>query len=157
MKKIHALPGEKHFTATVFLVTEELPRRVLLMDHKKMGVWMPPGGHREITENPYQAAIRETLEETGIDVSGYLPQPARVDQVAVSLPLPDYFFEEKIAAHGDQPEHFHLDHIYVVRVPFQNPTNADTESNSIRWFELREIEKLPILENVAMIIGEILG
>lgn len=149
--------GQKHATATVFLVTRELPKRVLLMDHKKMGVWMPPGGHLESTENPYQTAIRETFEESGIDVADYLPVPTKVDQVAISLPVPKYIFEEKIFANGDQPEHFHLDHIYVVEVPFQNPINAKTESHSIRWFEIDEIENIPILENVAMIVREILS
>lgn len=126
------------------------------MDHKKMKIWMPPGGHREIAENPYQTAIRETLEEAGIDISAHLPKPTRVDDVAMSLPVPNYIFEEKIPAFGSQPAHIHIDHIYVVNIPFQAPKNSERESKSIGWFELKETKKLPLLDNVAYIISEVL-
>ena len=31
---------------------------VLLIKHKKLGVWLPPGGHIEAGEFPYEAAVR---------------------------------------------------------------------------------------------------
>jgi 8-oxo-dGTP diphosphatase len=34
------------------------------------GEWAFPGGHLEFGEEPAECAIRETLEETGIDLSG---------------------------------------------------------------------------------------
>ena len=155
MSKI-PLPGEKHYTATVFLVTDKEPRQVLLVHHKKLNKWMPPGGHQENKENAYQTAIREIKEETGIDISEYLPKPKRIDERAMSLPLPDYIFEESIEAHKDQPEHFHLDLIYVVTVPHQKVTHQQTESYAIGWFTKAEIEQLSTFKNVAMIIKKIL-
>lgn len=156
MSRNHIYPGEKHFTATVFLVTQELPKKVLLMDHRKMGVWMPPGGHQEKDENPIEVAIRETYEETGIDVSKYLPNSEQIDDVACTIPKPNYFFEERIPKFKNQPEHFHLDHIYVVTVPFQKPKNSAAESGAIGWFNLEETRSLSLLKNVELIIGEIL-
>jgi 8-oxo-dGTP pyrophosphatase MutT (NUDIX family) len=41
-------------------------RRVLLLFHPKIGLWLPPGGHIEVGELPDQAAVREVLEETGV-------------------------------------------------------------------------------------------
>jgi 8-oxo-dGTP pyrophosphatase MutT (NUDIX family) len=126
------------------------------MDHKKMGVWMPPGGHQEKDENPIEAAIRETLEETGINISAYLPKQKQIDAVAHTIPKPDYFLEEKISEFEGQPEHFHLDHVYVVKIPFQQPVNSDMESHSIGWFSLKDISSKPLLKNVELIISEIL-
>jgi 8-oxo-dGTP diphosphatase len=33
------------------------------------GTWAPPGGHLEFNEDPKDTAIREVLEETGLNVS----------------------------------------------------------------------------------------
>jgi len=40
--------------------------KVLLIKHKKLGVWLAPGGHIELNEMPHQAAEREFWEETGV-------------------------------------------------------------------------------------------
>jgi 8-oxo-dGTP diphosphatase len=155
MSKEIPSPGEKHYTSTVFLITETTPQQVLLVHHKKMDRWMPPGGHQEEDENAYQTAIREVKEETGIDIAEYLPTPKQIDDQAVSLALPRYVLEERIDARDEQPEHFHLDFIYVVAVPHQEVTYQETESHSIGWFTEEEVEKLPIFKNVAVMINAI--
>jgi hypothetical protein len=38
---------------------------VLMVDHLRWGVWMPPGGRAEPGEDPLAAAGRELFEETG--------------------------------------------------------------------------------------------
>jgi 8-oxo-dGTP pyrophosphatase MutT (NUDIX family) len=53
----------RHFTVAVFVVHAG---RVLLHYHRKLGRWLPPGGHIEDDELPDHAALREVLEETGI-------------------------------------------------------------------------------------------
>ena len=55
----------RHFTATGFVVRNGC---VALHWHRKVKAWLPPGGHIEPNEDPVQAVIRETLEETGIEV-----------------------------------------------------------------------------------------
>lgn len=149
--------GEKHYTSTVFLITEGIPQQVLLVHHKKMDKWMPPGGHQENDENAYETAIREVREETGVNITEYLPKPKQIDDRAVSLPLPSYILEERIDARGEQPEHFHLDFIYVVTVPHQEVSRQEEESHSVGWFTEEEIGKLPVFENVAIMINAILN
>ena len=42
--------------------------KVLLHHHRKLEMWLPPGGHIERDELPDDAAVREVWEETGIRV-----------------------------------------------------------------------------------------
>src|SRR5881397_3404235 len=54
---------KRHFTATGFVVDGS---RTLLHWHRRLGQWMPPGGHIEANEDPVQAVLREISEQTGI-------------------------------------------------------------------------------------------
>ncbi|MDQ6671445.1 MAG: NUDIX domain-containing protein [Chloroflexota bacterium] len=58
-------PGQvlRHFTVAVFVVRGG---QVLLHFHRKLGKWLPPGGHVEDNELPDEAALREVFEETGV-------------------------------------------------------------------------------------------
>lgn len=42
---------------------------ILLIHHKRIAAWLPPGGHLEDNEFPHQTAIRETKEETGLHIN----------------------------------------------------------------------------------------
>jgi 8-oxo-dGTP pyrophosphatase MutT (NUDIX family) len=42
--------------------------KVLLVKHKKLGIWLNPGGHIDEGELPHEAAQREFFEETGVRV-----------------------------------------------------------------------------------------
>jgi 8-oxo-dGTP pyrophosphatase MutT (NUDIX family) len=150
------IEGEKHYTASIVLLSEEQTPRVLLVHHQKLDVWMPPGGHEEALENPLETGAREVKEETGIDISPYLPQQRHLDERAVAIPLPQYFFEERIDPHGDQPPHVHLDFIYVVSIPYQEPLLEKTEHHAIRWFTKQELDTVSLFPNVRAILLEIL-
>ncbi len=54
------------FTASAYVVYKD---KVLLRMHDKYGVWLPPGGHIELDEDPVIAAIREVKEESGLDIT----------------------------------------------------------------------------------------
>ena len=55
----------RDFTATTFVVDAGA---TLLLLHKKLGAWLPPGGHIGPNELPEDAAVREVREETGLEV-----------------------------------------------------------------------------------------
>lgn len=149
--------GEKHMTATVFVISNEKVPRVLLLDHKKLGVWMPPGGHKELNENPYENALREVKEETGIDIEAYMPRQEKVDEHTFTIPRPYYIYEEIIGERKDELAHFHIDFGYTVTIPFQEVTLRETDHNAMRWFTLEELRDIKLFDNVRSSLHELLN
>ncbi len=63
--------------------------RVLLMQRRKepnLGLWVAPGGKIELGESPYECALRELHEETGLE-AGQLDFRGLVTEVS---PIPDW-------------------------------------------------------------------
>src|SRR5690606_41792687 len=65
-------PG--HFTASAFVLSPD-SRSLLLIFHKKLGMWLQPGGHIESTESELvESARREAREEAGLlELEGVTP------------------------------------------------------------------------------------
>ena len=57
-----------HITASA-IVVDERSTTVLLHLHRRLDRWLQPGGHVEAGEHPDDAAVRETVEETGVAVT----------------------------------------------------------------------------------------
>src|SRR5437879_6339782 len=77
-----------HFTASGLVIAQGC---VLLVNHQRIGAWVPPGGHIEPLEMPDETAVREILEETGVlvEILG-TAQPPSQDAEAFFLPAPLY-------------------------------------------------------------------
>ncbi|MGA5143232.1 NUDIX domain-containing protein [Streptomyces azureus] len=50
-----------------FVVLDDTLGQLLLVAHRKAGPWPPAGGHVEVAESPWAAAIRECREELGTE------------------------------------------------------------------------------------------
>ena len=72
-------------TATGFLIEGQ---KVLLVKHKKLGIWLSPGGHIDRGELPHKAAEREFREETGIKVRAVSAFELIEYKDSKALPLP---------------------------------------------------------------------
>ena len=42
--------------------------KVLLIHHKKLDIWIPPGGHIDENETPDEALEREIMEELNLNI-----------------------------------------------------------------------------------------
>jgi 8-oxo-dGTP pyrophosphatase MutT (NUDIX family) len=149
------LPSEKHFCASVWIITKANPRKILLLHHKKFDRWMQPGGHIEQFENPVEGAIREVAEETGVDISFLLNGIEKIDEEGKFLPVPQFLMEQSIPAHKGEPAHFHIDIQYVVKIGEQT-VSGNNESHGIKWFSKEEALKLSIHEDTKRVIEKLL-
>jgi 8-oxo-dGTP pyrophosphatase MutT (NUDIX family) len=115
----------RHFTVAVFVVWEG---KVLLHLHRKLGMWLPPGGHIDRDELPDDAAVREVLEETGVEVE--LVGERREDvQDPVQLHRPAGVQLENIG-----PSHQHIDLIYFARPRDSAGILADYSEDRVSWY-----------------------
>ena len=149
------LPNEKHMAASAIIVTKQNPKKTLLVFHKKYNCWIQPGGHVESFENPLVAAIRETREETGIDISFLLKKIKKLDSSNV-LQIPDFFLEEFVPEYSGIPQHYHVDVLYVAEVDEQEVKHRKDESHDIGWFTLDDALKLPMYDNTKMMLIKVM-
>ncbi len=156
MSKRVTQPGDKHFTVSAYIISDEPERRILLVYHRKFGKWMQPGGHIEPQENPVEALIREVQEETGLDIRSSLPKLTDLGEGVSGLSAPDFLQQQLIAAHGDEPQHFHIDHAYALRVGVGELQPGEHESQQIGWFTKAELATMDIFPNVRAVVETIL-
>lgn len=110
--------------------------KVLLIHHKKLGIWLPVGGHIEKDETPDEAVAREVLEETGLRIRllehSDLPDTGNVKK---SLALPFYVNVHSV---GD---HDHCCFFYVCEALEPAVINLDkNEVTDYGWFSDEEIK-----------------
>lgn len=65
---------ETHLVSYFVVVSHNMDQ-ILLVDHKKAGLWLPPGGHVEPNEDPKETVKREAKEELNIEADFFLEEP----------------------------------------------------------------------------------
>ena len=143
------MSGTRHFTATAFVLNTEHTQALLLW-HKRLERWMPPGGHIEPNEIPEEAALRECKEETGLDVQ-ILGEPqndvfAKNQSEGRMLKKPFALLLEEIPASKErnEPAHQHMDFVYIAEIldTEQIAVLEKEEGRELRWFTKDEIAAL---------------
>jgi ADP-ribose pyrophosphatase YjhB (NUDIX family) len=139
-------PVTRDFTATTFVVHEG---RTLLLHHRKLDAWFPPGGHIDPHELPDAAAVREVLEESGLEVELVPAGGAHLaglptDYAGVRvLPQPYCILLEDIT-----PGHQHIDLIYFARVSGGSLLHSEREAQGARWLTWDELAAPEIHEDI---------
>jgi ADP-ribose pyrophosphatase YjhB (NUDIX family) len=137
---------ERQFCATVYIVKEE---QVLLIFHRKLNKWLPPGGHLNPDETPAEGARRETLEETGLEIEFIKQENIWIERWnANSFERPYLCLLEEIPAYKDVPAHQHIDFIYLAMPVGGRERQNELETDGLRWFSLEEIEALSPDEDI---------
>lgn len=138
------------FTASIYIVFEN---KVLLHKHKKLGIWLPPGGHIELDEDPNEAAIREAKEETGLDIEliGEGKEYPGSEYQARDLILPRYLNRHFVDL---SLTHEHVDCGFFARSK-TDAARPEEDGGEIRWFTKEELEEneinlVPDIQNHAL-------
>ena len=142
-ERSHFEPG--HFTASAFVLSPDC-RDVVLIHHKKLGIWVQPGGHVETTDADLRsAARREVLEEVGLaELSPFSNGASPLFDVDIHL----------IPARKTEPAHEHFD----VRFAFIAPTRdlvLSEEVTDLRWVPLGDVQAMGTDESVMRAIKKL--
>ena len=117
------VPG--HFTGSAWVVSAD-GERALLMHHRKLGIWVQPGGHADGDGDLAAVALREAEEETGLT-------GLRVEGGVFDLD------RHLIPPRGQDPAHFHYDVRFVVRAGANEAFVVNEESHALAWRPIRDI------------------
>ena len=135
------------FTVAIFVVHAA---KILIIHHRKLGKWLPLGGHIELDEDPEQAALREAQEESGLDVELLGERPPTTSPGTRALIAPRF-----LDIHRISDTHEHIGMIYWARPAIAspghqtpqggvsaNPILATEEHHDIRWCSAVELDAL---------------
>jgi 8-oxo-dGTP diphosphatase len=160
-----------HGAVSVYLFNSERTH-ILLLFHRKLQAWLPPGGHMD-NDLPQDAVVREVFEETGIDELSFInldsgklqidsedQQQLNIDEVInpvnLQIARPFAVVQENIPASRKEGEHIHIDCVYVGQIKNSNTkvTINLRESEDKQWFPLiiDEIANLETFPNIKAIL-----
>lgn len=125
--------ADRDFTASAFVIRDN---KILLMKHSKLGMWLQPGGHIEEGETPDEAAKRETLEETGFEISfieKFVPDETLDETDNCPRPF-------NINLHPIRDGHYHCDFQFIAEVKQETEASHSHEHDGLRWFTKQELE-----------------
>ena len=121
------IPG--HFTGSAWVVSAD-GERALLMHHRKLDIWVQPGGHADGEGDLAMVALREAEEETGL-------AGLRIEGGVFDLD------RHLIPARSSDPAHFHYDVRFVVRAGASEAFVVNEESHALEWLPVRDIAHDP--------------
>ena len=129
MKKSKHFPDSFYRVSVRGLMKEN---NKFLLGHHKNGTWETFGGGLDFGENPQEALRREILEETGCKVSYVSEKPIlALSHIVHNIRDIDWFYNFPI--------------YYDVKFD-ASKFDFNLQYSEIKWFSLKEIQKLPLFE-----------
>lgn len=119
-------PG--HITGSCWIVDAK-GESVLLTHHRKLSIWIQPGGHTDGLSDVYESALREGYEETGL--TKIEPNSSEIFDIDIHR-----FPERK-----GNPAHLHFDIRFAFRAIGNEAYTVSEESHDLRWVKICEMGK----------------
>ncbi len=146
---LHRSCLEGHFTGAAVLL-DASGERVLLTHHRKLRKWLQLGGHCDGDGNLAGVALREAIEESGVE--GLLIDPRPIDLDVHAIPARP--------ARGDrpaEPRHLHLDVRFLVHAPPGATPVASEESLELGWFAPEDLAGIEVDDSVGRLFRIVFG
>lgn len=122
------------FTVNVYIV---YGGRVLLRKHDKYNIWLAPGGHIDLDEDPNQAAVREAWEETGLKVKLLDTRDVVIENDEYKELVPPMSLNRHDITNTH--EHVSLEYVAIAETDEVIPQHKSDVSDEWRWYSKEEI------------------
>lgn len=139
----------KHATSSTFIFSEvDDEWKLGLIEHPRLGRRMVVGGHVECDETQAEAAVREALEESGLEIR-LLPSPSPSLPLGYPherVPVPWWISELTVPADNHLADpHIHVDHQYVAIADSPEPVSQPI--HPFAWYRADELADLAMFED----------
>lgn len=127
-----------HITGSSFVVSSDLAR-VLLVHHRKLGIWVQLGGHADGDCDIERVALKEAEEESGIQNLRFYPFDEKFP-FSKTPPLLDIDIHQ-IPQNKNDNAHDHYDARFLL-VADSEKVICSHESIELKWFDLSEVKNV---------------
>ena len=131
-----------HVTGSAWIVNPE-QTHTLLMHHKKLDKWFQPGGHCDGDPDVLAVALKEAMEETGLNFRVLSPKIFDIDN-------------HIIPQRKDIPAHTHYDIRFLLeadKVLDELPSNS--EATAVRWVKLADVHLYNNSESIMRMVRKL--
>lgn len=141
-----------HITASGFIYAKK-EQAILLLEYKKLGKLLQPGGHVEDIDNSIlDAAIREIYEETGLE---NLKLINLFDNKDIPFDINIHIIPD--SPKKKMPQHYHHDFRYLFTVDEISDIKIDLkESNNYKWIKISDLKQIEDFKVVIQKINSML-
>ena len=119
-----------HVTGSAWVVSPQRTH-VLMMHHRKLDLWLQPGGHADGDADILRVVLKETAEESGVDLNNVKLVSEAIFDVDIHT----------VHASEHDPRHEHFDIRFLVEIDDQLPLPGNDESHQIGWIPLGQVAR----------------
>ncbi len=119
-----------HITTSAFII-DTSSNEILLLRHKTLERWLQPGGHTEDDESLLASALREAIEETGMDHSQLINIPV-CDNSEVPFDIDSHYIPPNAKKSEEGHYHHDLRYLFAYKGERGNTFNTD-EATGMQW------------------------
>lgn len=142
---------EGHMCASGILL---LPgSKVLMLEHKALGIWVVPGGHYDLADTSLvETARRETIEETGIQEVALHPWHM---EHGIPLDIDTHMIPRNDKKNEGEHPHFDFRYVLTVKDPEGVIERLKLDTNEVLSFKLMDVSEIDPASSIAPAIKKL--